>query len=44
MSDAFNQDKGILICASSVIDKDGAELHFMYHFCLSPQDTLASLH
>lgn len=44
MSADFNQDKDILIYPSSVIDKDGAELHFMYHFCLSPQDTLASLY
>lgn len=44
MSADFNQDKGILIYASPVIDKDGAELHFTYHFCLSPEDTLASLY
>lgn len=31
------------IYSSLVTDKGGAELHFMYHFCLSPQDTCASL-
>lgn len=44
MSADFNQDKGILIYVSSVIDKDGAELHFTYHFCLSPEDTVVSLY
>lgn len=42
MSAEFNQDRVILICATLIIDKDGAELQFLYHLCLSSQNTPAS--